>query len=405
MKGQYFLPMTLLALLLVSLILVYYSSTNQAVTYETYSYNPGLASYLEKARTTIMKSLVDSIYNGDSNEINTTIDAIKENAGRMGNTFNASCTNGENNNTFWVNCTLSLESKDTNLTSRFNYTYTVPFNIRTFSDENYSNETDYFYRGNTVFIWVSGNNSDHINVSIFDPYSRLVKNWTSQLTNWHWEGNFKPSISGNWTIKVEDINTSQTVEKKIYVNIVNLDVKTYNSEGIPQTDFYPGDTIQIKVDLSDIWDNKLNCSVKLSFIDSIGKMAYNIQGETVNGVFTKNLTLDPYEIPGNMTITATEHCHYSQKTISITILGENWTKYIEIVPPRMYYNRNYSNVFGANCGYTDWYTSNQTNYSVVPFYVENKSENKTLLVNQSTLVIDVPNFHITKVHFLGSKEG
>ncbi len=402
MKGQYFLPMVLLALFLVSTLFLYYSNLHTTVSYSSYPKNPRLAPYLENAKSCLIHRYIQGIYSGDTS-LDTTVNELKSKAKTLGMQLNVTCTQGSQNSTFWLNCSLECKDEDQKIETKFNYTYTVPFSIKTFSDPDYINETAYFYKGDQVYIWVSGNNSDWINVTILDPYDGVYTNFTGKLENWHWTGDFKPGISGNWTIVANDMNTTERVSKKIHVNIVDLDVKTFDSQGNPQTDFYPGETVNISVALKDLWERGLNCTVKLSFINALGKMAYNIQGETVNGQMNASVRLSPWEIPGNMSVIATEHCYWSQDRVNITILGINWTKYIEITPPRMKYNRNYSDVFGLGCGYAEWYTENQTNYSEVPFYVEIESQNKTLAIHNSTEVIDVPNVYAIKVHYLGSK--
>ncbi len=403
MKGQYFLPMILLALFLVTMVFVYYSSTSQITIYQVYSYQPTLADNLAKITSDIKQAYVESIYLGDPNHLTNVITQLEAQASSRGDVLVVSCSNGSEGNFFWLYCSLNLSNGENQALTDFNFTYTVPFKIKTYVDPYFAQETDYFYKGETVYLWISGNNSDHLLVNVYDPYGRIYTNWTGQFENWHWNASFKPSISGNWTIVAEDTNTSKTTSKKIHINVIQITLKTFNSNGTAQTDFYPGETVNVSVWLEDLLGNKPNCSVKIDFTNAIGKQTYSLEGTAKSGFYTGLVKLSPWEIPGNMTITATEHCYWSQDQLNITILSTYWDRFIKIEPPRMYYNRPHTQVFGTTCGYSEWYTSNETNYSIVPFYVENTSTDTALLVNQTTLVIDVPNANISWIHLLGSK--
>ncbi len=403
MKGQYFLPMVLLALFLVTMIFVYYSSTNQVAIYQTYSYKPTLGDKLSKVVSDIKQAYVESIYLGNPSHLDEVITQLTSQAAQRGETLLVSCARGEAGNNFWVACSVNLTSGEDLAKTKFNYTYVVPFNIKTYLDPYFAQETSYFYKGDKVYLWISGNNSDKVAVKVYDPYGIVYTNWTGQFENWHWNASFTPSISGNWTISAEDLNTSQVTTKRIYVNVIQITLKTFNSNGTEQTDFYPGETVNVSVWLKDLYNNQPNCSVKVDFTNAIGKQAYSLEGLAEDGFFTGLVKLSPWEIPGNMTITATEHCYWSQDQINITILGTYWDRFVKIEPPRMYYNKPHTEVFGSTCGYSDWYSSNETSYNIVPFYIENTSSNTNLLINQTTLVIDVPNVNVSWIHFLGSK--
>ncbi|GEM_PF-7102629 len=413
MKGQYALPIVLLVMFLVVILYSNYSTQTSTSVYRTYSHKPNLAGDLIRYEKALKLAFVESIYSGGTGQVDQVINELKYDAMKNGNYLTISCADGKNNaqSTFWISCTMNLSSGSDIAISRFNYTYTVPFAIRTFLDSDLSYETDYFVSGDTVYYRVTGHNGDDINITIYDPYNRVFEKKSVSIGNWHYDSSFTPTISGNWTIYVENTTMSggmggepsgETVSKVVHVEIVSMEIDTYDEDGNPQNEFAPGDLVNITVALKDMYDQVINCSIKVAIANALGKLAYQLQGQAENGVFSGTITLSPWEESGNMTITATEHCFYSQAEKNITVTPSTVGRFIKVLPPRMIYNKPHQSVFGSSCGYTEWYSSNETYYGIVPFYVKNET-NDTLLVNQTTVTIDVPNANISWIHFIGSR--
>ncbi len=410
MKGQYALPIVLLVMFLVVILYANYSTQTSASVYQTYLYKPNLAGDLTRYEKSLKEAFVESIYTGGTGQVNQVINKMQSDAEERGNTLDINCNSGHDNNKslFWIYCAMNLSSGSDSATIKFNYTYIVPYEIRTFKDSNLSYETNYFLSGNTVYYRITGHNGDKINVTIYDPYNRTFKEENTSIGNWHRDLDFTPTFSGNWTIQV--VNTTggeagENISKTIYVSTVDMKIKTYDNEGNAQTEFLPGENMNITVTINDLYGNALNCSVKASITNGDGKFAYQLQGQAENGVYSDIIHLSPWEPTGNATIVATEHCIYSQVETNVSIIAPLIGRFIEILPPKMKYNKPHSSVFGDSCGYSDWYPANETHYNIVPFYAENESSNDTLLVNQTTITVDIPNANVSWIHFTGSRGG
>ncbi len=320
MRGQYFLPMVLIAMLVMASISMYFASTNQLSAYNIYSYDPFLTSKLTLAKSEIDRAFVEDIYwKGDKSLFNGVINAINNSLKTKDEMMQITYTTSSSGNKFNLNVDeLKILSGDNYARTFYSYSYSVPFTIRTYRDPNRAYETNVFSEGETVYYWITGNNSDTLNVTIFRPSGAIYSNTTVTLLNWHWNSSFQPDAPGDWIIQVNDTTTNETIVKRVYYKTESIIIKTFNQTGQETNTFSVGDLLNVTVYLEDQTGNELNCPVKIAITDSNGKPFAGYQNATINGTLSKDFNLTDIS-QGSMVITATEQCMWYQNETTITV--------------------------------------------------------------------------------------
>ncbi len=319
MKGQYFLPMVLVTMLLMTAIATYFASTNQINAYKTYSYKPYLLNKLVLAKEELVQAFVESVYNGTWSHLENVEQKLKYLAETRDENLTIECTHSSNENTFTLDCgELRLDSGDDYARTKFTYNYTVPFAIRTFRDKTHAYETDAFNDGETVYLWVTGNNTDTINVTIVRPSGSNFTNVQGKIVNWHWNTSFTPDMLGDWVIKVLDVNTSKSISKTVHYGTTNVLISTYVN-GVQATSVSPGENLTVTVRLKDSGGDPVNCRVMMDAVYPNGKYLASHEGETTNGAISWTFNVPETCPTGNISVSATEQCTWYQNETNVTV--------------------------------------------------------------------------------------
>ncbi len=320
MKGQYFLPMVLVAMLMMVAIAMYFSSTNQISAYKTYSYKPFLANKLVETKLEMVSAFIESIYYENNFDfMNHVLNLMNTSASERAESIKTTYTITQNGSQFTLDVSnLELVSGPDYAKTYFTYKYTVPFQIKTFKDKNRAYQTDVFETGDTVYYWITGNNSDNINVTVYSPSGQIFQNTTAKLVNWHWNSSFTPNAPGDWKIEVIDTNSSQTITKMIHYMTKDIQIKTYKGQTETRS-FNWGDSLNITVHLTDYKGNNINCPINIIVKSTNGKLFGHYQGIPSNGILSKEFYLSNNLMAGVMNITVTEECTWFQNSTYITL--------------------------------------------------------------------------------------
>ena len=323
-RGQYILPMLLTVMLLISLIVIFFSSMSQVTSNINYPRTPNLGRFDNRAMQMIwMGDVSRRVYNKRS-DMSNMISTIQNHATTLGlsSSISATDTTGYPNSTCSSiqtnsNGAFTRESDQTKYSSDME-TY-LCLSILPYSDDSYSNGTDYFHNDSTVYLWIYGRYGHHANVSVFTPDGTLFKNWTAILYNYHTTGEFTPNETGEWTVKVNDTDANYQIEKTVYVDTIDMTVKTYDTGGTEKSIFGQGDTINVTVWLKNESGDPIDCEVKIDLASAIGSQDYGYQADTSNGTISHIFQLSNNEPVGNMTLAVTEHCRWSTYTKQIKV--------------------------------------------------------------------------------------
>ncbi|MCD6522787.1 MAG: hypothetical protein J7K68_03480 [Candidatus Diapherotrites archaeon] len=396
-KGQFFL---ITAVLMITIVVGIAYYTSQAKQTELKVMESPLAHNIaEQYANELSWALESKIYDGDSNAITNVIQDMNTTLNSLGYASNITCDESQSGNQFHVNCTLRINSTDTTIEKTMSYDYTVPYAVSTYEDNLLAYENDAFPLGSTVYYRITGNDTDLVNISVYDPNGNLKYTKNETLSNWHADGSFSiasTDTQGTWSIKLNG-----TLKKNLRVYSVNITIKTYDSNWFPQDMFVRGEMVRYKVFLRYSNGTSFDTIVNLDVTNAIGRAtSYGSQGDTSSGTFGGNFTIDTNEITGNMTLTAVEHRYYAETTKDITVLSEPYQDYVALSENYISFNIFHTDVFGENCGYTGWYSESSQTYNGIPFYVSTSGNTNLNITNAET--VKTPHVYAERIYFISS---
>lgn len=402
--------MALVVMVLIVVGLAYYPTEVKQVQRQTQVPMDTLHTIMSQYQLELMKALEGKVYSGNENFVNLTIEKLEEQANKTKHSLNATCIEGYSNYVFTMNCSITLSSDYENMTRDFVYNYSVPYEIRMYNDSSLSMETNYFERGRNVYYRITGIDNHTITINVSDPanLTQYLKNET--LVNWQANGSFSTDFGdtpGLWTINLLDLNNSETFSKTIYMDMVEISIKTYDADWNEQDTFNKNGTVRYKIFVYDRFGLPYEVVVESTILNTLGKDAFlGERGKARNGEFNSSFIIPIQQAAGYMKVIATEHDYFRSVTKDILILDAPYERFLKLTPPRLVYTNTHTSAFAPSCGYTSWYSEVNTSYyngtEDIPFNVSIVDENSTVRVEGTFRVFDSPNVHATQVHIFDS---
>jgi hypothetical protein len=400
-KGQFYIVTTLF-MVLISVGIAFFAAESRQI--QRQAQTPGetgleadAASYSAELRN----ALEGRAYSGDSNYVTTAVNRIRSHAESLGRNASLVCsTSTLNENTYQLNCTVVLSSGQRSVTERVDYLYRVPFQVRTFSDADLSEESDYFPAGTTVYYRVTGNNSHDVNVTAHAP-NTIKYNTLHTLANHSANGSFTIGASdptGSWQLDANDTNTTVSTSRNFSYNLVAIAITTQDNTTTPQDTFNRGDTVFYNVTVFPFTTEEVNVVV----YDADGKQtSYGKSGNATAGSFTGNFTLAADQLAGTLNVTATDGIYFQTNYTNITVLAVPYSQQVYVTG---FWTDARSNAFGSSCGYTSWYSSNSTTFSTFTFEVQNSTAGSQVVsVSNQSKTISLPHVKANKLHIISSR--
>jgi len=418
-RAQFFL-IILVFMIVIIVGLAYYAVETGRTSKEAKTPSDQATKIATQIESEMMKILEEKPFTGKN--VTTYVPIFQNETSERGFQLNTSCTETENGSypsqypTFILNCSLNLTGRKGNVTVAFAHSYTIAFDIKTYSDSDYTTESDTFNINDTVYYKITGWSDDVVNFSAWLG-STLKDTQNHKLQNYYATGSFVADEGGNWTLNITDTNTSEQKSKIIHVNQlqVNLGTEGEGSGWVPRKHFLRGEPIKVVVTVKDADGNPVNVPVRVTFTRE-SKMAtaanYDTEGTTgaldAAGMFEYTPTLSTNEPAGNITVTAVELRYYSKNSTTIEVMSQPYANYTELTD--LPYNVNHEQALNSSCGYSSWYSSNSTSHKTgsgeeVPFYI-NLNQLQTLdvvRVDNSTITISLPEMHANTIHVVASK--
>ncbi len=399
MRGQFYV-ISLVFIMIVTIGLAYFTTESKELVQQAGIKQelPGqamIASYSSE----LQRSLEGGFYNGNKLFYQDMQAELHSRAAENGYNFTSTCQNTTvNSSSENLKCNLTMSSSSSLLNSSFSYTYAVPFKIRLYADSNLTDESNYFLLGDTVYYRLTTyNNSLDVNVSAYYPDGTMAYTENKTPSNFAANGSFSIGTSdptGNWSVKID--NTLSTSTVFFYVQLVSINVGTYDINNNPQDTFERGDLVKYKVLVTPAAKVYVDVTANGQARD------YGWQSPSSATEHWGNFTISQMESIGNLTVTATEQNYYQSSSTGIIVLKSPYGRYIKLTPPYIRFTNPYADAFGSSCGYTTWYSNNSTNYSGVPFSVENSTGDAVVRVDGNMQTVSTPHVYARRVHIIAS---
>lgn len=415
-KGQFFL-IILVFMIIIIVGLAYYSVESRGLPAETRAPPEKGTALLTQVKNELMNALERRPYTGKN--VSEYYDTFYTKANRTNFELHINCnetdtTTGPNNYPKYdLECELNISWEDANLTTTFTHSYTVLYEIKTYSDANYITEANYFYINDTVYYRITGRDNDIINFTA--KYRGNLENTQNHtLSNHHDDGNFIVDKGGVWQLRITNYNTSEIYNKVIYVQQIQIDIETQGegSAWQPRDSFVPGEQMRIKVNAYDLKGRPVDVPIMISIrredgTPPVGDYDEEITIGTDGEYIGEPYTIHQEESADNWTITVTELTYHSSNSTTVEILGSQYGTFIPIPASRMDYNAQHDGTFSATCGYNEWFLSDNQSYNNgsidIPFYCHNQTGSDTVSLNTTTRTIDIPQLHARVIHIIGAE--
>ncbi len=412
-KGQFFAVALVMMFSTLIGIAYYFSETTQTSLGHALGYK--LTERANSIENSLRSSLKDYAYTRDKSLIDETADKLAAEAEKDGFNASISCeseqTDAENSKyNYTLDCNISLSSGDDTINKTLKAKYILTFEIYYFNDSTFSTPTRVFQKGQKPYYMVTGNVSSEVDLYFYNNTGDIYNTATANLSNVNWDtGQFNKSLDKKGTWKVKGNTSQDETEKTFKVGPRDISLNITDESGTERTTFVEGETVNYSINVEDWYNEAVDTEVKAGVRDPSEKQEdYGSEGLTgSDGEYNNSFTFKNNEILGNWTLTATEHDYYTSIARKIELINP-YLEWIKIIP--LPYNANYSNVYNQSqetCGYTEWYDSNETTHTQnkeVPFYVVNSStQESTVQVDNSTVVIDSPQVHAKNAYYIAAR--
>lgn len=292
-----------------------------------------------------------------------------------------------------LSCNLTITNGEDTLATSFTHTYAVPFEIRLYKDENHTEESDYFLLDSTAYYRLTSPNGLETNFSYYYPDGTMAGTWNNTPANYFADGSFyiySWDPIGNWSAAIGD--TVDSYSRPFYVQVASVSIATYDGNDNPRNLFERGELVKYVVDVAPA----ANVAVDVTS-NGQPREQYGWQSAESAAQHESNFTIAGTESIGNLTLTATEGNYFQSNTTSITVIEAFGTYYfVDIV-----FTNPYADAFATACGYTTWYTNENTTFGAVPFVV-GTTGNAVKRINAETGVATLPQVYASKVHIISS---
>ncbi|MCD4740316.1 hypothetical protein K8R43_03940 [archaeon] len=414
-RAQFFL-IILVFMIIIIVGLAYYAIESRNLPAETSATPERGTPLLSQIKSEILNALERKPYTGKNiSEYYTTFhrEANRTNFDLSINCNETNTTTGANNYPKYdIECILDLSWKNANLTTSFTHSYTVPYEIITYLDSDYTTESDYFNLNDTIYYRITGRNNDKINFTA--TRQNTQKNTQNHTLSDHYsDGSFTVDAGGAWILKADNYNTSEISYKTIYVQEIEIKITIEGTcpGWCPRNSYIRGENFRYNIETINVKGHPVSVPIMITVQRPDGTPPvgeYDLETLTnTSGIFiSENQTIHSSEVVTNLTIKVTELDYYSYNTTTIQILAQNYDRFIEVPAEDMNYTALSNETFSSTCGYDTWFTNSTQNYYNgsldIPFYRE-KTDETTIRLNQTTKTIDLPQVHAKVLHIIGAR--
>ena len=395
-KGQFYI---IIMVFMISVIvgIAYFTTESQQLEQEAeIEEEPGLQTMLDSYESELMGAVAGGLYGGDPYFYQEMQAALTGQAAQKGYLFESTCDSTTiNSYTEKLDCTLSLTIGGDTLTSSFSHTYGVEFGVEFYSDEYYTDRTDYYLPGDTVYYRVTtADDALPIDVVVKYPDGTIKSTQQKTASDFASFGSFamgEDDPTGMWGFEIND--TTNFVAADFYSQVAIVTVTTFDEEWVPQFTFNRGERVRYRVEV----DPPANVYVDVT-ADGQDR-DYDWWSDAPAGQHESSFVVSPFESVGALTLTATEDTYSIEGSAEIQILYQAFGAWI---PIGLVYTDPNADAFGTACGYDEWYPNDTAEYNLVPFVVEQAGDN-VVRVSAGKEVINAPNVYADKIHILASR--